>query len=539
MNRAVIYARVSSKDQEREGYSIPAQLKLLREFAKREGFTISREFVDIESAKEPGRMQFTEMLRFLKKNPCTILVEKTDRLYRNFTDSLSVEDLGADVRFVKQGLSYGPNSRSSDKFIHNMNVAMARLYIDNLSEEVRKGLNQKASQGVYPGGQVPLGYYRQNGAIRIDPGIASKIERLFALYSTGDFSITDIHREAKKIGLRYPKSGRFASRSEMERMLKKPFYCGMFTWNGAVYSGDHPAMISIELFKGVQAVFTNRNKPGYSKRKFPFSGLMKCGNCGHSITAEIKKGRYVYYHCTGYGGKCKPRYYNQDFLDNGFAGIIKSISIPIELHDWLKECLEWESKTSRIKQSRQRDVLESQKQKIETRQKLAYQEKLEGKISDDFWQSLYQDSQIELSEVNYQLESVNNEPNAGYDMAEKAIELSYRAHSLYLGAKPEDKRRLLKSVLSNCDLKDGTLYPTYKKPFDVLSKGHDPDQWRRGRDSNSGWSFPHNCLAGSCLQPLGHLSPIQSVNYSILRLSIQDNFPSFVYPLIGTRRILK
>ena len=38
--KAVIYARVSSKEQEREGFSIPAQLKLLREYAERKGFAI-------------------------------------------------------------------------------------------------------------------------------------------------------------------------------------------------------------------------------------------------------------------------------------------------------------------------------------------------------------------------------------------------------------------------------------------------------------------------------------------------------------------
>ena len=61
---AVIYARVSSKDQEREGYSIPAQLKLLREYAQSRDFNVAKEFVDVETAKMTGRKQFGEMLRF-------------------------------------------------------------------------------------------------------------------------------------------------------------------------------------------------------------------------------------------------------------------------------------------------------------------------------------------------------------------------------------------------------------------------------------------------------------------------------------------
>ena len=68
--KAVIYARVSSKDQEREGYSIPAQLKLLREYAQKNDFAIQQEFVDVETAKMAGRKSFGEMVDFSKSRPC-------------------------------------------------------------------------------------------------------------------------------------------------------------------------------------------------------------------------------------------------------------------------------------------------------------------------------------------------------------------------------------------------------------------------------------------------------------------------------------
>jgi DNA invertase Pin-like site-specific DNA recombinase len=80
---AVSYARVSSKDQEREGFSIPAQRKLLNEYATERGLRIVREFKEVETAKVAGRSAFTAMMAFLKATPScrTILVEKTDRLY--------------------------------------------------------------------------------------------------------------------------------------------------------------------------------------------------------------------------------------------------------------------------------------------------------------------------------------------------------------------------------------------------------------------------------------------------------------------------
>src|ERR1700691_3717133 len=99
MKQAVIYARASSKDQEREGYSIPAQLKLLREYARMHEFEIVREFLDVETAKIAGRKQFGEMVGFLRENSAcrTAIVEKTDRLYRNFRDCVTLEDLDIEI----------------------------------------------------------------------------------------------------------------------------------------------------------------------------------------------------------------------------------------------------------------------------------------------------------------------------------------------------------------------------------------------------------------------------------------------------------
>ena len=98
--KAVLYARVSSKDQEKEGFSIPAQLKLLRDYAVVSNIVIVREFVDVETAKRTGRTGFGEMVTFLKKNRATcriVLVEKTDRPYRNIRDWATIDDLDLDL----------------------------------------------------------------------------------------------------------------------------------------------------------------------------------------------------------------------------------------------------------------------------------------------------------------------------------------------------------------------------------------------------------------------------------------------------------
>src|SRR5215218_3188752 len=131
--RVVLYASVSSKEQEqeKEGFSIPAQLRLLRDHAASKGFAIAQEFIDVETAKASGRTSFGDMLTYLKahQNTCrTILVEKTDRLYRNLTDWVRIDDDRFTVHFVKENVIIGPDSRSGEQLMHGIRVLMARNY---------------------------------------------------------------------------------------------------------------------------------------------------------------------------------------------------------------------------------------------------------------------------------------------------------------------------------------------------------------------------------------------------------------------------
>src|SRR5271168_3878997 len=195
MNTAVIYTRVSSREQQQEGFSLGAQAKLLREYADRNGFEIAKAFEDVETAKTSGRKQFDEMVRWLKRNrSCRILlVEKTDRLYRNLRDAVTLEDLDVETHLVKEGQIVSKDAKSQAKLIHGINLVLARNYSENLREEVKKGMREKASQGVYPG-HAPFGY-RNNTverSIEIDPIDSNTVNRLFELYATGAHTLSTL-----------------------------------------------------------------------------------------------------------------------------------------------------------------------------------------------------------------------------------------------------------------------------------------------------------------------------------------------------------
>jgi len=202
--KAVAYCRVSSKEQEEEGFSIPAQQKLLQEYASKNNITIVREYVDSETAKTAGREQFCDMVNFLgqSQDVKTILVEKTDRIYRNFRDYITIDNLDIEIHLVKESGVLSKDSKSHQKFIHGIKVLMAKNYIDNLSEEVKKGLYEKAARGRYPG-QSPTGYLndKENHVIVIDSARAPLVKRMFELYATGEYSLDSIHAWAKESGL--------------------------------------------------------------------------------------------------------------------------------------------------------------------------------------------------------------------------------------------------------------------------------------------------------------------------------------------------
>ena len=130
MKKAVIYARVSSGRQEKEGFSIPAQIEFLTEYARHNGFSVVEQFIEAETAKIAGRKQFNNMLKYITENQIdAILAEKTDRIYRNFKDYIVLEDFKhIEVHLVKENMIISEHASSHVKFMHGIKVLMAKNF---------------------------------------------------------------------------------------------------------------------------------------------------------------------------------------------------------------------------------------------------------------------------------------------------------------------------------------------------------------------------------------------------------------------------
>jgi len=509
--KAITYSRVSTKEQKEEGFSIPAQQKLLTLYSIEKAIRVIKDFVDIETAKQAGRSDFNNMIKFLRANPDVkiILCEKTDRLYRNFKDYVLLEDLGLEIHLVKENEIISKESKSHTKFIHGIKVLMAKNYIDNLSEETAKGMREKAEQGHYPS-RAPLGYDNdpEIHQIKPDPQTAELTRKLFEWYATAEYSLKLLAKKAYDEGLAFKKSGKRLTPGALEIILKNPLYYGEFRWAGKLYKGQHEPLITKELFDRVQAVFARHNKPRFRKHEFAFAGLLTCGHCGCSITTEEKikpsGRRYVYYRCTGFKGRCNEPYMNEEMLSEKLGDVIKNIRIDDQILEWVKEALKLSHREEREYHKNMVDELNKDISKIQGRLAKIYEDKLDGVITNDLWEDLRAKYTNEQEHRQNALRAHLSANQSYYDDGVRILELANKAHFLYLRQNHQERAKLLRTVLSDCSLKDGTLYPIYKKPFDMIAKGLFIGNWRPQRDSNPRYRLESQTI----IPPLYRLFPL-------------------------------
>jgi len=467
---AVLYARVSSKEQEREGYSIPAQCKLLRSYAARHDYRIVSEFIDVETAKQSGRTNFTEMIRFFEARPEVkiLLCEKTDRLYRNFKDYVTIDELDLTLVFVKEGSVLNKHSRSHEKFIHGIKVLMAKNYIDNLSEETRKGLIEKAEEGWFPG-TAPLGH-RHNKAkktVEIDQERAPLIRWMFEQYVTGRYSVRDLGAMLFEKGLRSRK-GKRVHRSSIALLLKNPFYIGDFFWTGKSYHGNHPPLIEKSLFDRAQAVTARRNDTRSNVHRFAYSGLLKCAHCGSSVTAEIKKDRYIYYHCTFDKGNCGGVYVREEELERQFERIFEGFAFPKTIVDWIHEALRQSQQEKAAFHNKALERLNAQHAKLQNRLDQIYLDKLDGEIEADFYRRNVSQWQEEQAEIRHKIERHVKASENYIDQGIKLLELAERSAEFYRAQSQEPKAELLHFIMPDSLLENDIVRPVFKPPFDII-----------------------------------------------------------------------
>lgn len=478
--KTVIYCRVSSKEQEETGYSLPAQEKLLTEYAERKGFEVVKIFSVAESASgEKKRKIFGEMMEYLvKKNIPILLCEKVDRLTRNLKEAVITNDWieaesNRQVHFVKQNLVIHKNAKSDEKFRWDIEIVLAKKYISNLSEEVKKGQEEKIRAGWLPT-KPPLGYKTigdKGHKIHIlDEKTSPFVKRIFEMYSSGNYSMSAVLEITYTEGLRN-RSGSKLVKSQIEKLLKDPFYYGAIRWNEGIFdNGKHEPIISREIFDKVQDIRTKKKTPHYNRHQFQFRKMFQCGECNGTITAEIQKG-IVYYHCTHYKDCSQKKYTPEKELEEKLFGVFKFFenitpeeASAIKAKIKLNHAQEIEYKENTL------NSLNERYKHLQRRLDNLYNDKLDEKISIHFWESKQAEITNEQKSIQDQISKLKTEEAKYFEIWLNILDLAHRAREIYEKRSPEERRLLLSHIFSNLVLTDKNISYVLKKPVQKLAE---------------------------------------------------------------------
>lgn len=424
------------------------------------------------------------MLKELKKRRLRgVIIHKIDRSARNLKDWADLGELidqGIEVKFANEGLDL--NSRGG-RLSADIQAVVAADYIRNLREEAKKGLYGRLKQGFYPW-RAPVGYL-DNGAAKaktIDPVKGPLVRKAFELYATGQWTILPLVEEMYRRGLRNVVGSKI-TRNGMHNLLRNPFYTGLMKVYvvDETYAGNHEALISRSMFNRVQDILHGRVGTRNTIHDFLFRRTIQCAHCGYHLIGELQKG-VVYYRC--HGANCKKVSVREERFRDAVVQELKKIEFSDDELRYLRDRLT-SLKTSWVKDR------EAAIQAIRVRTELV-SERL-NRLTDAYLdqaldKTMFEERKASLLAERRALEDKRREYEANRksipEEVEKCVELAKSAPTLYQGASVEQKRRLIRAVMSNCVIREKTLEFVWQMPFREIATREKSDDCRQSKETS-------------------------------------------------------
>jgi DNA invertase Pin-like site-specific DNA recombinase len=489
--QVVVWARVSSREQ-REGYSLDAQLRVARDRARANGWTIAREFVVAESAKRGSeRTLFNEMLAWVRANAKrqslrAILSHKLDRVCRNMRDAVRLQELedGCGVQLAFVDNQFGSGAAGALSF--NVMAAVAQYYSDNLRSEVLKGMDERVRQG-WPTGLAPFGYINvadRDEPVQPHPEKALTLVRIFELYGSGGFTFKSLGDRLEQEGHAFrPGKSRF-HRGALAHILSNRFYVGELHRGGQIHEGRYRVLITRAQFEACQDVLHGRNRRTGSP-DIPLSGrLLQCAFCGQSITGErIKRSlagggvrEHTYYRCANNApGPDHPKVrWKSDDLERAIADDLGRLRMPTpEVAAWFRTALAAAFEDLTAHRRTQGASLAKRKAELATMQDRLLNAYLAGTVDEEVHVRKSSELKQQLARIDEDLQRLPESTETRADAALRLFDLAQSAGETWLRSNNTVRRELVDAVCLNRQLTDVTLVTTKRKPFDALAEGLD------------------------------------------------------------------
>jgi site-specific DNA recombinase len=486
--KAYLIARVSTEDQ-RE--ALPAQVHRLLDYANRHA--LPYELIEFqESAYKGNREEFKQVLKKIQSStePIAVVFDKIDRYTRDSSaeEVRTLQSLyrsgSIELHFPSDNLVIHQGSPATDIMRLGLGVVLAQYYSDAISDNVKRRLEQKLRDGEWIG-MAPIGYTnvtRPDGKkwVEIDTSTAQVVKSAYELYSTGNYSLKLVR---EKIG---DQLGFEVATSQLDLILKNPFYIGQMRIKGKLYPHKYDTLISQSQFDQAQAVRGGyKVQPTrYAGLPYPYRGLINCADCGCRVTFEKKKGTYVYGHCTQWKGKHGAAYVPEREFNEQLLKVFESISIPDEALFQVSEALISKNAVDRNNKYERMHHLNTDIAKYKKRLEKLYEDNLDELITKELYERKTEEFKKKLMNLETQRKNIELDNEQDMTSVNNLLQLSNKAPKLFKMANHEQKRALINLVLSNLQLKGDLLRWNLKKPFDKMAFCAVSGNWLRGLDSN-------------------------------------------------------
>ena len=486
MKKFAAFARVSSREQQREGFSLEVQEIALKRYATENGGEVVKFTTVAETASDDtARRHFNEIVGYAIENAAMldgILFYKVDRAIRNTPDLCKLEELehrhGVLVEFTSQPFPHTPAGWLNVRNLANM----ATYQTQQQSLDVKEGLDRRVMSGFFPQ-KAPYGYqnYREQGRslVCIHPEYSRTVRRIHELYAYHGCTIDEVIERLEKEGYRFTKSKPRFTRSKVAHILQDRSYIGEIFYKGDWWPGKHEHIIDPVTWERVQAL---RIKGRYQAHELLYGGeLITCGHCGHTVTGEavakkLKDGgvrKHIYYRCSRYNNEGHPRHrLKQADVDAQILALFQKLRIEEDdVRDWVVEVLR--KRTHSEQKAASDKVVEINKQLAEVRrqQDELLNLRLLKEIESDHFTRKNRELRERESKLSLEVEAQTRHRHENTDLAVKAFELSQNLFAKWDRADFDAKRRLLEIVCLNLTLDGVSLVPEWRKPFDLLAEG--------------------------------------------------------------------
>ena len=479
--RYFLYCRKSTESEDRQVLSIDSQKsEALRAFGNMPGIEIMRTFEESFSAKAPGRPIFNDMLKRIEKGEAAgIIAWHPDRLARNSLDGgrlIHLLDQGKlkDLKFSSATFENTPQG----KLMLSMLFGFSKYYVDSLSENVKRGNRAKVERGWRPS-NVPLGYRndKETKTTVADGVHFAIVQRIFGLALSGTHSVRSILRVAtEEWGYRRPDTRRHQGQPlalpTLYKILGNPFYAGHFMWNGRLYPGKHQPMISMAEFQRVQAWLGRPDTERPQKHSFPFTGMIRCAECGRMVTAEHKVNkqghRYIYYHCTkrSNGPRCTQPHIEGRNLDEQFLRFISRIVIDEEAANELMQRVAAERVNTPAHREMVPETIEQELRATQAQLSTLTDLRVRNLIDDEEYMARRREIDVARIAAQERL-GKSFEGSEWIELAEMLILFNKQAIFWFFHGTIDIKRQIAKSLGSNFTVIDKKLSGEAVKPFSL------------------------------------------------------------------------